>query len=103
MVRVNGSKFGINNRISLVSPLPELLGMEHGEEIVFFVENGEVIIRKKTRRYNGFDFESKEIKERLDEFERKESESIVDISDSSNVEQTAFKEYQRDKARRKSL
>ena len=102
MVKVDTSTFGQNNRISLVSPLPALLNLERGDEVVFYIENGEVVVRKKTKLYNGIDFEGKDIKERLLEYESQETEKIIDTSDDpEEIKRLAYEEYKKDQERKK--
>jgi hypothetical protein len=103
MVEIGHSKFGHNNRISLVEGLPEILNLSLGDYVVFLVENGNLIIRKETKTYSGIDFEGDEIKERLIELENSKIEEIVDTwNDPDEIMRKAREAYERDKEKRKS-
>jgi antitoxin component of MazEF toxin-antitoxin module len=103
MVEIGRSKFGQNNRISLVEGLPDLLNLEIGDYVEFFIENGELIIRKETKKYNGFDFESEEIHEKLLAKERSLFEQLEDENtDPETMEQRAREQYLKDKAEREN-
>lgn len=103
MVEIGRSKFGQNNRISLVEGLPDLLNLEIGDFVEFFIENGELIIRKETKKYNGFDFESEEIREKLLAKERSLFEQLEDDNaDPETMEQRAKEQYLKDKAEREN-
>jgi antitoxin component of MazEF toxin-antitoxin module len=97
MVVIGRSKFGQNNRISLVEGLPELLNLEIGDYVLFEIEGGELIIRKDTRKYRGFDFEGEEIKKRLMKIEEDRAGEDYDSDmDPDEVERIAREEYERD-------
>ena len=54
----------------LTLKIAELLELEKGEDTIeWFVEGGEVILRKRTKVYHGHNFEQEEIRQRLLDFE----------------------------------
>ena len=101
MVEIGRSKFGQNNRISLVEGLPELLNLIIGDYVIFSINNGELILRKSTKKYRGFDFEGEEIRQKLIEAEESMTEGTSDENiDPEVLEQIARDEYLRDKVAR---
>ena len=97
MVVIGRSKFGQNNRISLVEGLPELLNLSIGDYVLFEIEGGELIIRKDTRKYRGFDFEGEEIKKRLLQIEEDRVGEDYDRNmDPDELKKIAREEYERD-------
>lgn len=101
MVLIGRTKFGQNNRISLVEGLPDIMDLELGDYVEFHVENGQLILRKETKKYNGYDFESEEIKERLKELEKSKIDEFEDESmDPELAEKRAREKYLQDKAER---
>lgn len=101
MVLIGRSKFGQNNRISLVEGLPDVMNLEVGDYVEFHVVNGELIIRKETKKYSGFDFEGEEIYENLLALEKSKTEELEDSSlDPETLEERARQSYLRDKAKR---
>lgn len=101
MVLIGRSKFGQNNRISLVEGLPDVMNLEVGDYVEFHVVNGELIIRKETKKYSGFDFEGEEIRENLINLEKSKTEELEDEDlDPETVEERARQSYLKDKADR---
>ena len=101
MVLIGRSKFGQNNRISLVEGLPDVMNLEVGDYVEFHVENGDLIVRKETKKYSGFDFEGDEIREKLIELEQSKIEEMGDEElDPDLIEQKARERYLEDKAKR---
>ena len=101
MVLIGRSKFGQNNRISLVEGLPDVMNLEVGDYVEFHVVNGELIIRKETKKYSGFDFEGEEIRENLINLEKSKTEELEDEDlDPETVEERARHSYLKDKADR---
>lgn len=101
MVLIGRTKFGQNNRISLVEGLPDIMDLELGDYLEFHVENGQLILRKETKKYNGFDFESEEIKEKLKELEKSKIDEFEDESmDPELAEKRAREKYLQDKDER---
>ncbi len=101
MVLIGRSKFGQNNRISLVEGLPDVMNLEIGDYVEFHVIEGELIIRKETKKYNGFDFETEEIKENLRNLEQSKIEELSDENEDPELaEQKARERYLIDKAKR---
>ena len=101
MVIIGRSKFGQNNRISLVEGLPDTLNLQIGDYVEFYIENGELIIRKETKKYNGFDFEGEEIHKRLLEMEKSLTNDAEDEHiDPELREKKAREQYLKDKAER---
>ena len=101
MVEIGRSKFGQNNRISLVEGLPELLNLSVGDYVVFSIESGKLVLEKETKKYRGWDFEGEEIREKLIELEDSMIDDIIDGNiDPDELERIAREEYLRDKAER---
>jgi len=104
MVTVGRSKFGQNNRISLVEGLPELLNLSVGDYVLFEIQGGRLILEKDTRKYRGFDFEGDEIRETLLAYEdSKIGNDFDDNLDPDELEQIAKEEYLKDKALKKQI
>jgi len=98
MVEIGRSKFGQNNRISLVEGLPELLNLEIGDYVVFHVSNGNLILEKDTKKYYGRDYEAEEIREKLIALEKtKISDHLTKDVDPEELDRLAREEYLRDK------
>lgn len=75
------------------------MGLELGDYVEFHVENGQLILRKETKKYNGFDFESEEIEEKLKELEKSKIDEFEDESmDPELAEKRAREKYLQDKA-----
>lgn len=101
MVLIGRTKFGQNNRISLVEGLPDIMDLELGDYVEFHVENGQLILRKETKKYNGFDFESEEIEEKLREIEKSKIDEYEDETlDPELAEKRAREKYLEDKAKK---
>ena len=101
MVLIGRSKFGQNNRISLVEGLPDVMNLEVGDYVEFHVVDGELIIRKETKKYSGFDFEGEEIHENLLNLEKTKVDELEDSElDPETLEERARENYLRDKAKR---
>ena len=119
MVYLGKSKIDKTKRISLIKEIAELLGAEEGDYIEFYATRGKITIFKQTKGYDGFYFENEEIENRIlqleREIERKENEKhlkemesdpefIMMMEKSREIdkemcerEETARKEYQKDK------
>ena len=101
MVLIGRSKFGQNNRISLVEGLPDVMNLEVGDYVEFHVENGELIVRKETKKYSGFDFEGEEIRENLLKLEKSRADELEDENlDPETLEEKARQAYLKDRANR---
>lgn len=101
MVLIGRSKFGQNNRISLVEGLPDVMNLDVGDYVEFHVIDGELVLRKETKKYNGFDFETEEIHEKLSKMEQSKLEELSDENlDPELAEQRAREKYLKDKAER---
>lgn len=101
MVLIGRSKFGQNNRISLVEGLPDVMNLEVGDYVEFHVVNGELIVRKETKKYSGFDFEGEEIRENLLNLEKSKTDELEDVDlDPETLEEKARQAYLKDKANR---
>ena len=107
MVKVGKTvKYDDYGRVTCSTEIAELLDLEKGADYVeWFVENGDVILRKVTKEYaGGFDFEAEDIRQRLVAYEAKYgSEPIDDGLDFETAEARAREQYQRDMAARKAL
>ena len=101
MVLIGRSKFGQNNRISLVEGLPDVMNLEVGDYVEFHIENGELIVRKETKKYSGFDFEGEEIHGKMLELEKSKVEELEDSNlNPEEIEERARQNYLKDKAER---
>lgn len=101
MVLIGRSKFGQNNRISLVEGLPDLMNLEVGDYVEFHIENGNLIIRKETKKYSGFDFEGDEITEKLIKLEKSKLEKFEgDGLNPDELKNKARAKYLEEKANR---
>ena len=101
MELIGRSKFGQNNRISLVESLPDIMNLEDGDYVEFHVVNGVLIIRKETKKYSGFDFEGEEIHENLLNLEKTKVDELEDSELApETLEERAKENYLRDKAKR---
>ena len=101
MVLIGRSKFGQNNRISLVEGLPNVMNLEIGDYVEFHVIDGELVLRKETKKYNGFDFETEEIRENLIKMEKSKTDELEDSDlDPEEIEERARQNYLKDKAER---
>ena len=101
MVLIGHSKFGQNNRISLVEGLPDIMNLKVGDYVEFHVVDGELILRKETKKYSGFDFEGEEIHENLLNLEKSKADELEDTNlDPDTIEERARQSYLKDKAER---
>ena len=79
MVKVGESKYDNYGRITCSIKIAELLELVKGEDVVeWHVHNGEVILRKRTRSYYGFDLESQDIRNRLISYEEDHMEEAME-------------------------
>ena len=106
MVKVGESKYDNYGRITCSIKIAELLELVKGEDIVeWHVHNGEVILRKRTRSYYGFDLESQDIRNRLIFYEEDHMEEAMeqDLNPEERL-RMAEEEYAKDrKARAEKL
>lgn len=101
MVLIGRSKFGQNNRISLVMGLSDMMNLEIGDYVEFHIINGELVLRKETKKYGGFDFESEDIRENLLKLERSKTDEFENSElDFETLKERARENYLRDKAKR---
>lgn len=105
MVKVGESKYDNYGRITCSIKIAELLELVKGEDVVeWHVIGGEVILRKRTRSYYGFDLESQDIKQRLLEYESENFEEAAEQElDPEERLRKAQEEYEKDRERRKKL
>ena len=102
MVKVGESKYDNYGRITCSVKIAELLDLEKGEDVIeWHIQNGEVILRKRTRLYYGLDLESKDIQERLFQYEEEhmDEEAESDMDPEERIRK-AEEEYERDKKKR---
>ena len=79
MVKVGESKYDKYGRITCSIKIAELLELVKGEDVVeWHVENGDIVLRKRTKTYQGLDLEGVDIRERLLEYEK---DNMDDASD----------------------
>ena len=102
MVKVGESKYDNYGRITCRIKIAELLDLEKGEDIVeWHVEDGKVILRKRTKTYQGLDLESEDIRQRLIQFEEDQMEeaAALDMNPEERL-RIAEEEYAQEKRRR---
>lgn len=106
MVKVGESKYDNYGRITCSIKIAELLELVKGEDVVeWHVHNGEVILRKRTRSYYGFDLESQDIRNRLITYEEEHIDEAMeqDLNPEERLRK-AEEEYAKDrKARAEKL
>lgn len=101
MVLIGRSKFGQNNRISLVEGLPDVMNLDVGDYVEFHIIDGNLVLRKETKKYSGFDFEGDEIHENLLKLEKSKTDELEDANlDPEEIEERARQSYLKDKAER---
>jgi len=76
MVFVGKTKMNKTRQISLIKDIADIFEIEEGEYINFYAEDGNIIIRKTTVKYDGFDFEREMIEERVRNLEMDILESV---------------------------
>ena len=102
MVKVGESKYDNYGRITCSIKIAELLELVKGEDVVeWHVQNGEVVLKKRTRQYYGLDLESKEIHDRLLQYEEDNLEEGMekDLDPEERI-RMAEEEYAKDKKAR---
>jgi hypothetical protein len=62
------TRFDKNRRISLMKEIADLLMMEEGDYIQFYIDNGRIYLKKETKPYDGFDIENEIIEDRIKKF-----------------------------------
>ena len=102
MVKVGESKYDNYGRITCSIKIAELLELVKGEDVIeWHVQNGEVILKKRTRQYYGLDLESKEIHDRLVEYEEENLDECMEKDlDPEERMRMAEEEYAKDKKAR---
>ena len=79
MVKVGESKYDNYGRITCSIKIAELLELEKGEDVVeWHIIDGNVVLRKRTKTYQGFDLESQDIRQRLIEYEEEHLDELPD-------------------------
>ena len=104
MVFVGKTKIDGTRRISFIKELADLLELEAGDELQYHVENGKIVVYKDTKiYYGGFEFESKEIEQRLKQYENERIDDFVDEAtmDHDELERRAYEQYLKDKESKK--
>jgi len=104
MIKVGEStKYDNYGRISCIGEIAELLNLEKGlDHVGFYVDNGEIIVRKHTKSYMGLDFEYNEIRDRIIAYEGAHIDDTVPIDmDPDEIEKLAYAQYLKDKNDRK--
>lgn len=102
MVKIGESKYDNYGRITCSIKIAELLELVKGEDIVeWHVHNGDVILRKRTRSYYGFDLESQDIRNRLISYEEDHMEEAMeqDLNPEERL-RMAEEEYAKDRKAR---
>lgn len=86
--------------------LPDVMNLEIGDYVEFHIEKGQLILRKETKKYNGFDFESEEIHDNLVKMEKDHTMDPDDYEDiymdPDELEKRAYKMYLKDKEAREA-
>lgn len=102
------SKFDKFNRISLIKEVADLFDMMDGEYVQFFISDGQIIIEKQTKPFDGYDFEKHEIIERIWEKERLLSGKPLpddhedDVEEERTREERAYENYKKAQEERKA-
>lgn len=105
MVYIGKSKFDKNGRISMIKEAADLLDMMDGDYVNFYIEHGELVLRKLTKVYpGGFDIEGEKIQQRLLSYEEANADAIPEeLSDPEAARKLAEEQYQKDKEAREAL
>ena len=101
MMYLGKTKIDKTRRISLIKEVADLFEIVEGDNVQFYAEDGKIIIKKQTIKYDGFDFEKEEIEKRII---KKEIEYIDNLTDSRNDpseeweerRKAAFEDFQRE-------
>ena len=81
--------------------IADLMNLEKGDDYVeIHVVDGQVIVKKETKRYGNFDFESEEITDALLKYEKGRIDSLSDIVEPEEMERIAREQYEKDRAER---
>lgn len=99
-------KYDDYGRVTIPSQLAELMNLIKGhDEVCWIVGDGEVVLKKVTKAYHGFDFEQEEIRDNLLTYENQYFENIDpdEQFDPEELERMAREEYLRDKAERQAF
>lgn len=102
MVKVGESKYDNYGRITCSVKIAELLDLEKGEDVVeWHVQGGNVILKKRTRTYQGLDLEGNEIHERLLQYEEDNMDAAAAMEmDPEERLRIAEEEYELEKKKR---
>jgi len=108
MVFVGKTKMNKTRQISLIKDIADIFEIEEGEYINFYAEDGNIIIRKTTVKYDGFDFEREMIEEKVRNLEmdilesvRADFDELDDMEDRRSAAYEIFKsELERKRANR---
>lgn len=77
------------------------MNLEVGDYVEFHIINGELVLRKETKKYSGFDFEGEEIHENLLKLEKSKTDELEDENlDPETIEERARQSYMKDRAER---
>ena len=102
------SKLDKTHRISLIKEVADLFEILDGEYVRFFISDGNIIVEKETKPFDGFDFEQDEIMNRIWEKERILSgKPLPDYHDDEREEEEArrdraYKDYEKAQEERKA-
>jgi bifunctional DNA-binding transcriptional regulator/antitoxin component of YhaV-PrlF toxin-antitoxin module len=106
MVQVgNKIKIDASGRITIPSEIMKLMDLEkNSDEVYWDISGMRVCLMKVTTKYNGFDFETEEIEQRLRDYEEQylvnfDSEDI----DPEEIERRSREQYLKDKKNREEL
>ena len=81
--------------------LPDVMNLDVGDYVEFHIISGELVLRKETKKYSGFDFEGEEIHENLLKLEKSKTDELEDTNlDPETIEERARQNYLKDKAAR---
>lgn len=102
MVKVGESKYDNYGRITCSIKIAELLELEKGEDVIeWHIIDGNVVLRKRTRTYQGFDLESQDIRQRLLAYEEEhmDEDAVLDMDPEERL-RIAKEEYALDRKKR---
>lgn len=104
MVFLGKTKMNKTRQISLIKEVADLFEIEEGEYVKFYAQGGEIIIRKDVRKYDGFDFETELIKDRVVKKERDLIENMYDypeVEDTETRKEAARETFLKDQERKR--
>lgn len=106
MVQVgNKIKIDASGRITIPSEIMKLMDLEkNSDEVYWDICGRKVCLMKVTTKYNGFDFETQEIEERLRDYEEQYLVNFdPEVVDPEEIERLSREQYLKDKKNKEEL